>query len=140
MSSETKSNRFFSIDFLRGLVMIIMALDHTRVFFHADAFLFNPTDIAHSNPLIFLTRWITHFCAPVFIFLAGTSIFFMNGRKSTKEVSLFILKRGLWLMLLELTFFGFGWFFNPNFSLQFLQAIWVIGVSMVIMSAVIFLP
>ncbi len=140
MSSLAKS-RITSIDLLRGLVMIIMALDHARDFLHFDFFLGNdPLDFATTSTPLFLTRWITHFCAPAFVFLAGASIFFSGNKKTKKELSLFLLSRGLWLIILELTVVGFGWMFDPQFKLIFLQVIWVIGFSMVCMSVLIFLP
>ncbi len=89
------THRITSIDLLRGIVMIIMALDHNRDYFHADAFLFDPTDLSKTNVLLFLTRWITHFCAPVFMFLSGTSAFFVGRRKSKKWVSQIFTHTGL---------------------------------------------
>ena len=88
------SKRITSIDLLRGTVMIIMALDHVRDYFHADAFVYDPLDLTKTTPALFFTRWITHFCAPVFIFLAGTSALLSGQKKSKKELSLFLLKRG----------------------------------------------
>jgi uncharacterized membrane protein len=140
LTNKTTNARISSIDLLRGLVMIIMALDHTRDYFHRDAYLFDPTDLTHTSPIIFFTRWITHFCAPVFVFLAGTSAFISGQKKSKKELSLFLLKRGLWLMILEFTIVNFAWFFNPAFSLLGLQVIWVLGLSMVVLAALIYLP
>jgi uncharacterized membrane protein len=138
----TASNkpRIESIDLLRGIVIVIMALDHTRDYFHADNFLFEPTDMSQTNPAIFFTRWITHFCAPTFVFLAGTSAFFIGERKTKKQLSVFLFTRGLWLMLLEITIVSFAWSFNPDFNFTRLQVIWAIGLSMVILSAVIQLP
>jgi len=136
----TNQKRIESIDLLRGIVIIIMALDHVRDYFHADNFFFEPNDLAQTNAAIFFTRWITHFCAPVFVFLAGTSAFLVGQRKTKNELASFLLKRGLWLMLLEVIVIGFAWTFNPSYPLFRLQVIWVLGLAMVIMSGLIFLP
>ena len=132
--------RIESIDLLRGIVIVIMALDHVRDYFHAANFVYDPTDMTHTNAAVFFTRWITHFCAPVFVFLAGTSAFLIGERKTKKELSAFLLKRGLWLMLLEVFVISFAWNFNPHYTTFRLQVIWVLGLSMVIMSAIIYLP
>ncbi len=137
---KIKSVRIESIDLLRGIVMIIMALDHVRDYFHAQAFLFNPLDLSQTTVPIFLTRWVTHFCAPVFVFLAGTSAFLVGVRKGKKELSSFLLKRGLWLLVLEFTIINFSWFFNIQFSLLALTVIWALGMGMIILSAAIHLP
>ena len=102
------SYRIESIDLLRGLVMIIMALDHTRDFFHKTAFTDDPLNLATTTPALFLTRWITHFCAPVFVFLSGTSIYLQSLRKTKKELSVFLIKRGLWLIFAEFVIVSFG--------------------------------
>src|SRR5580765_4950700 len=106
--------RIYSLDILRGAVMIIMALDHVRDFIHAPAFVHDPLDLATTTPLLFFTRWITHFCAPVFVFLAGTSAFLQSQRKSKSELSSFLIKRGLWLIVIEVIVITFGWSFNPS--------------------------
>jgi uncharacterized membrane protein len=134
--------RIDSIDLLRGIVMVIMMLDHTRDFVHNAALQFDPTDPTRTNVALFFTRWITHFCAPVFVFLAGTGTYlqFLRG-KSKGELSKFLITRGLWLIVLEVTVVKFGVFFNFDYRfLGFLQVIWVIGVSMIVLAGLIHLP
>ena len=132
--------RIQSIDLLKGLVMVIMALDHVRDYFHYSAFMFDPTDPAQTTLPIFFTRFITHFCAPAFSFLAGLSAFMIGKRKSPSELSSFLLKRGLWLIFIELTIISFGWHFDPEFRRSPLQVIWVLGVSMIVLAGLIHLP
>jgi uncharacterized membrane protein len=120
--------------------MIIMALDHVRDYFHADAFLFDPTDMTKTNVPLFFTRWITHFCAPVFIFLAGTSAYMVGAKKGKKELSSFLFKRGLWLVFLEVTVINFAWLFNVEFSLILLVVIWALGMGMIVLAGAIHLP
>jgi uncharacterized membrane protein len=137
---QRSAYRISSIDFLRGLVMIIMALDHTRDLVHEGALVADPLDLATTNPALFFTRWITHFCAPVFVFLAGTSAFLQGLRKTKKELSSFLIKRGFWLILVEVTLVTFGISFDVSFSAFFLQVIWAIGISMVLLGLAIWLP
>src|SRR6478672_9610840 len=132
--------RINSIDLLRGLIMIILALHHTRDFFHKYAWTQEPLSMETTTPILFFTRWITHFCAPVFVFLAGTSAWFQSLRKDTKELSLFLIKRGLWLILVEITLISFSFSFDVTFSFIGLQTIWAIGISMVILGLVTWLP
>src|SRR5687767_10960050 len=134
--------RVDSVDLLRGIVMVIMLLDHTRDFVHADGFRFDAADITRTWPLLFLTRWITHFCAPIFVFLAGTGAYLQQLRgKSKPDLSRFLITRGLWLIVLEFTVVRTGVLFNVNYEfLGFMQVIWVIGVSMILMAALIHLP
>ncbi len=120
--------------------MIIMALDHTRDYFHADAFLYDPLDLNKTSVALFLTRWITHFCAPIFVLLAGTSAFISGQRKTKKQLALFLVKRGLWLIFLELTIVNFSWFFNIHFTFILLAVIWALGVCMICLAFLIFLP
>jgi uncharacterized membrane protein len=139
-SLTTTSKRIESIDILRGLVMIIMALDHVRDYFHAGAFLYDPLDLEKSTPLLFFTRWITHFCAPVFMLLAGTSASLSGQRKSKKDLSLFLLKRGAWLIFLELVIVNFGWNFAIGLPSFAFIVIWALGISMIVLAALIHLP
>jgi uncharacterized membrane protein len=133
--------RLYSVDMLRGLVMVIMALDHVRDFFHVYAKTFDPLDLSKTTSALFFTRWVTHFCAPTFVFLAGTGAFLSTRRgKTKKELSRFLLTRGLWLILLEATLVRFGWFFNFDFHLMIAQVIWAIGCSMIALAGLIFLP
>ncbi|MEP6709730.1 MAG: heparan-alpha-glucosaminide N-acetyltransferase domain-containing protein [Verrucomicrobiota bacterium] len=134
--------RLESIDVVRGAIMVLMALDHVRDFFHHDALLFEPTDLSQTNAALFLTRWITHFCAPVFFFLAGTSAFLSFGRgKSKNDLARFLVSRGLWLVFLELTVVRcLGWGFNFNYHVSGLLVIWALGWSMIVLAALIYLP
>jgi uncharacterized membrane protein len=136
---EKSLGRIESIDLLRGLVMIIMALDHCREFMHHDVMIDQrPLDLDTTYPFLFLTRWITHFCAPVFVFLSGTSIQLYSRNHSKKEVSFFLVSRGLWLMLVEIILIHPLWDFN--ITVIYLQVIWAIGLSMVFLSLLQFLP
>jgi uncharacterized membrane protein len=132
--------RIASLDILRGLVMVIMALDHTRDFFHFDAFLHDPLDPATTTPALFFTRWITHFCAPLFVFLAGTSAWLQGLRKSKVVLQSFLIRRGLWLIVVECVIITFAWTFDPGFHVIILQVIWAIGISMVFLGLLLRLP
>ncbi|MEO8763630.1 MAG: heparan-alpha-glucosaminide N-acetyltransferase domain-containing protein [Ginsengibacter sp.] len=138
MTSTTK-NRIESIDFLKGLVMVIMALDHVRDYFHFSTHFFDPSDPAKSTLPIYFTRWITDFCAPAFSFLAGLSAFLIGKRKSPNELSIFLLKRGIWLIFIEVTLITFGWHFDIHFRNILLQTIWQLGVSMIVLAGLIHL-
>ena len=130
MNTAPKS-RIASIDLIRGAVMILMAIDHVRVY--------SGVPPGGPTPWVFFTRWITHFCAPAFIFLAGTSVFFY-ARKHT-DVSEFLLIRGFWLILLELTFLRVAWTFNFDFKhYEMAGVIWVIGCCMILMAGLVKLP
>jgi uncharacterized membrane protein len=139
VSATQKPGRFGSIDLLRGTVMIIMALDHVRDYFHESAFLFSPTDLTRTSVPIFFTRFITHYCAPVFVFLAGISAFLYGARKGRRELSFFLFTRGLWLLIAEATVITFAWTFNPAWHFVNLQVIFVFGVSMIVLSALVYL-
>ena len=135
---DTITKRIQVIDVVRGIIMALMALDHTRDYFHIDAMTQDPTNMATTTPLLFFTRWITHYCAPTFVFLSGTSIYLQSLRKTKKELAWFLFTRGLWLVIAELTIVGFGWSFDPFFRFFFLQVMWAIGCSMIILSGLIF--
>ncbi|NJB70265.1 putative membrane protein [Saonia flava] len=137
--SKTRE-RIKSIDMLRGLVMVLMALDHVRDYFHYDAFFFDPNDLTQTNGALFFTRFMTHFCAPVFVFLAGTSAFFVGQRRNKKSLSTWLIKRGIWLILAELTIIKFGWLFKLDYSMVLLQVIWILGLGMICLAGFINLP
>lgn len=127
--------RLDAIDMLRGLVIVFMVLDHVREFFHINADTFDPVDPLKSYPFLFATRWITHLCAPTFVFLAGVSILFQKANgKSANSLTRFLLSRGLWLIFLDMTVVSFAFNFGP--PLVFLGVIWSIGFSMVAMSLI----
>ncbi len=142
MNATLLKERIYSIDLLRGIVMMIMLLDHTREFVNAGALQSDPTDPATTSAAVFFTRWITHFCAPVFVFLAGTSIYLQKlAGKTNGELARFLITRGLWLIVLEFTVIRFLIVFNLDYSFfGMAQVIWVIGVSMIVMAAMIYLP
>ena len=126
-----------SLDIIRGAVMVLMALDHVRVFSGIAA--------GGRTPAIFFTRWVTHFCAPAFLFLAGTAIFLygqkLGGRGERGRLARFLLVRGVWLLLMELTLIRFGWTFNFDYAHYVLAGvIWVIGWCMILMAGLVFLP
>src|SRR5215831_1826463 len=105
--------RIDSVDLLRGIVMVIMMLDHTRDYIHSGALLFDPLDLSKTTVWLFLTRWITHYCAPLFVFLAGTGAYLQFARdKSKRELSRFLITRGLWLIVMEVTVVRFLIVFN----------------------------
>jgi uncharacterized membrane protein len=133
--------RITEIDMLRGLVIVLMALDHTRDYLFLDGGLgANPLDPATTTPWLYITRWITHLCAPTFVFLAGVSAFLQTAKgKTTRQVSVLLLTRGLWLIFLEATVLSFGWSFGFPYAF-FLQVIWAIGWSMIALAALVWLP
>ena len=128
--------RIASVDILRGLIMAIMALDHTRDFFTSTDF--NPRDV--TQPALFLTRWVTHICAPTFILLAGLSAFLYGRGKDTEDLSRFLLIRGLWLILIDFTLIKFGWIFEFDLFRMTGGIIFAIGISMIALAALVWLP
>ncbi|MEO7768242.1 MAG: heparan-alpha-glucosaminide N-acetyltransferase domain-containing protein [Ferruginibacter sp.] len=139
MPSLTK-NRIESLDFLKGLVMVLMALDHTKDFFYKSPGLLDITNPANATVGAYLTRWVTHFCAPSFCFLAGLSAFMIGIRKSKIELSLFLLQRGIWLIFIETTVIAFAWYFDIRFHNTDLATIWSLGMGMIALAAIIRLP
>src|ERR1700712_278786 len=131
-SLTPNSKRIESIDLLRGLIMIIMALDHTRDFFHKDGLMGNPLNPDTTTPILYFTRWITHFCAPTFVFLSGLSAWLQSQRKTKKELSIFLISRGFWLIFIDLTIMSLGITADIHFGFFALETLWSIGASMVI--------
>lgn len=140
MNTQQQRNRIHSLDILRGLVIVLMAIDHVRDMWSVEAF--QPEDLSQTSPEYFFTRWITHFCAPVFVFLAGTSSFLYQQKiKDTKALSQFLLIRGLWLIFIEIMVVNFSWalgFFWSEWGF-FLQVIWAIGVAMIALAGLVWL-
>ncbi|GAB3940146.1 DUF1624 domain-containing protein [Spirosoma harenae] len=132
--------RVAAIDMTRGLVMVIMALDHVRDLLHISALTQNPTDLTTTTPGIFMTRWITHLCAPTFVFLSGTSAYLSLRRRNTAESRRFLRKRGLVLILLELTIINFAFWFDIHFQSLMLQVIYAIGGGLILLSLLAKLP
>lgn len=131
--TTARPTRIQSIDILRGAIMIIMALDHVRDFFHESAMTGDPLNLSATTPQLFFTRWVTHFCAPIFVFLSGVSAYISGVRKTKEELSRFLIKRGFWLIVVELVVITLVITFNPLYNVLIFQVIWAIGWSMVIL-------
>src|SRR5882757_3071611 len=136
MTGQTKQ-RVASIDILRGIIIIIMTLDHVRDFLHIHAMDQNPLDVKTTTPLLFFTRWITHFCAPTFVFLSGVSAWLAGQKKTTAQLSIFLLKRGLWLIIADIVLMSFGFTFNPQYNIIVLEVLWAIGFGMIILGLLV---
>jgi uncharacterized membrane protein len=131
--------RIESVDVVRGIIMVIMALDHTRDFFGMPGD--NPTDLSKASAALFLTRWITHFCAPTFFLLTGTGAFLSLRKRTKQELSRFLVTRGLWLIFLEFVVLRcFGLQFNFDYHITVLTVLWALGWSMIVLSALVYLP
>jgi len=133
LAEPAQKQRIASIDILRGLIMLLMAIDHTRDFFLNNT-TGNPTNMATTTPIIFFTRWITHYCAPNFVFLSGISAYLAAKRRTPGEFQSFLIKRGLWLIVFEVVFLSFALTLNPAFNMIVLQVIWAIGFSMILLA------
>lgn len=133
--------RIKSIDIVRGIVMIIMALDHTRDLLHVHSLAQQPTDLATTTPALFFTRWITHLCAPTFVFLSGTSAFLsLQRRGDVGTARRFLLTRGLWLLVVEFTLVNFGVWFDVHFQVLLFDVIATIGVGFIVLGLLLELP
>jgi len=132
--------RIDTIDFVRGLVMIIMALDHTRDFMHVESLTGNPLDLETTTPVLFFSRWITHFCAPIFVFLSGTSAYISIRSNNVRQSRNFLLTRGVWLILLEFTVINFAVWFEIHFRILLFQVIAAIGFGFIIIALIMKLP
>src|SRR5580765_1091557 len=142
MSQDAQTSpreRIEAIDLLRGAVMIIMALDHVRDFF-TDRIGIDPVDLSKTSPALFMTRWITHYCAPTFIFLAGTSAYLAGQRRTKPELSWFLFTRGLWLAFFEVTVNRAMWMFNFDWHHHGAGVFWAIGWARVALAGLVFLP
>ena len=134
-----KGIRLASVDTLRGIVMILMALDHVRDYFRVPGL--NPANLAQTTVPLFFTRWITHLCAPTFFLLTGTAACLALGRRTIPQLSWFLLTRGLWLIVLELTVIRcLGFQFNFDYQVTMLVVIWALGWAMVALAALCWLP
>jgi uncharacterized membrane protein len=136
----TTKHRIESIDILRGVIMLVMALDHVRDFFQAGALTHDATNMATTTVAVFFSRWITHFCAPTFVFLSGISAYIAGTRRTKKELSIFLIKRGLWLVVIEVSIITLALTLNPFYNAFGLQVIWAIGWSMVLLGLLVRLP
>lgn len=140
LPSSKITYRIASIDIVRGIVMIIMALDHTREFFHHNSLIGeDPLNLQTTTPILFFTRWITHYCAPTFVFLSGVSVFLYGQNKTKRQVAFFLLTRGIWLVIAEYLVINGLWFFDWS-HLLLLEVFWAIGMSMIVFSVIQFLP
>ncbi len=130
--------RIHSIDIVRGLIMIIMTLDHSRDFFNIPGP--SPLNMETTTVILFFTRWVTHFCAPTFVFLSGISVFLAGQKRPKKELSLFLLKRGAWLILSDMLIISFLFTFDPLYHMVVLEVLSAIGFGMIILALLIYMP
>src|SRR6516225_6114576 len=142
LPATTAARRLETIDAVRGAVMILMALDHVRDFIHRGAMAFSPTDLNATTPAVFLTRWVTHVCAPTFMLLAGLGAFlWWHGKRTKLQLSIFLLTRGLWLVALELTLMQLAYYFDVSLRYPILLVVlWALGASMIALALLIWLP
>jgi uncharacterized membrane protein len=137
-ASALPGRRVEVVDVVRGIIMIFMALDHTRDYF-GDASA-SPTNLATTTTALFFTRWVTHFCAPTFFLLTGTGAYLSRRRRSAADLSTFLVTRGLWLVVLEVTVMRFLWQFNLDYRVTLLNVLWALGWAMITLGALVRLP
>ena len=131
--------RIDSLDILKGAIIVLMSLDHFRDYFHYEAFFSSPTDPEKTNSITFFLRWITHYCAPVFVFLAGISADIIGKKYDKAYLSKFLFSRGLWLVFVEIAILNFGWRFDVEFNYIVFQVIWMLGICMILMSGLVWM-
>src|SRR4029079_15727327 len=130
---QPSRTRIEAVDVVRGVIMVIMALDHTRDYFGMPGA--NPVNLATTTPALFFTRWITHFCAPTFFLLTGTGAYLSLSKQSTRQLSQFLFTRGLWLIFLEIVVLRFFMQFNVDYRVTMLTVLWALGWAMITLSA-----
>jgi uncharacterized membrane protein len=138
LAASMSNTRHRALDVARGVVMVLMVLDHARDFY--NGFGTDPTDLATTTPFLFFTRWVTHYCAPSFVLLAGASAYLYGRKRTAGERARFLLSRGLWLVVLEVTVVRFGWIPEPMYRFTMLQVIWALGISMILLAPISMLP
>src|SRR5882762_2183678 len=139
-STHPLKQRIQSIDILRGLIMIIMTLDHCRDFLHFQGKQYSPINMATTTVILFFTRWITHYCAPVFVFLSGISAHLAGLKRTKAELSKFLVTRGLWLILTDMLVINFNFTLNPGYNVIVLEVLWATGFGMILLSLLIYAP
>lgn len=137
MTTATPKYRIQSIDMVRGIIIIIMTLDHVRDYFHIHAFDEDPLKLNPPDTIVFLTRWITHYCAPTFVFLSGVSAWLAGQKRTRKQLSAFLLKRGAWLICADLLLMSFALTLNPAYNVLILEVLWAIGIGMVMLGILV---
>lgn len=138
VAAPRRTPRIESIDVARGLIMVIMALDHSHDFF--GNFAASPTDLATTTAALFFTRWVTHICAPTFFLLTGAGARLTRGRMSQSELARYLVSRGLWLIFLELVVMRFALQFNVDYHVTIITVLWALGWAMIVLAALIWLP
>ena len=137
MTTAQVKQRIQSIDIVRGIIIIIMTLDHVRDYFHIHAFDTDPLKLDPPDTIVFFSRWITHYCAPTFVFLSGVSAWLAGQKRTKVQLSTFLIKRGLWLVCVDLLIMSFAFSLNPNYNVIILEVLWAIGLGMIILGLLV---